>query len=129
MCDDSEKIVKNEKLAVKADKSQNIYMLSREKYSKLLRENITADYKLADEDIFKEVLESEKLVAKEIDLEDRMEVPPLLNARITIKDHKNNFRTETKCRLLNPCNVDSGKVSQKLLSDINTSARKILKYQ
>merc|ERR1712240_18251 len=103
-------------------------MISLEKYRKLLIENITSEYKLASEDTTRGVIESEVKVSKSLGLDDRMEVPSKTNARITIKDTKPYFRTDTKCRLLNPGKVDSGKISKQILEKINSEARQSLKY-
>ena len=37
---------------------------------------------------------------------------------ITLKDHKENFRNNTKCRLINPSKSEVGRVSKKYLNDI-----------
>ena len=42
---------------------------------------------------------------------------------MTIKDHKENYKTNTKCRVINPAKTDFGKVSKKILSRIVTSIR------
>ena len=39
---------------------------------------------------------------------------------ITIKDHKPDFRTNPKYRLLNPKNSELGKLSKHILQTINT---------
>ena len=38
-------------------------------------------------------------------------------AQITVKDHKENFRNNTKCRLINPTKSEIGKVSKLLLRE------------
>ena len=40
--------------------------------------------------------------------------PPAL---IRVKDHKSDFRTNPKCRLLNPTKVEPGKVSHQILKN------------
>ena len=37
---------------------------------------------------------------------------------ITLKDHKENFRHNTKCRLINPSKSEVGRISKKYLNDI-----------
>ena len=125
---DIAKISSSAKMTIQADKSNNLYFISAEKYAKLLRDSITSEYKIAEEELFEEIIASEKEVSASIGLGNRMERPTVNNARITIKDHKNNFRTNTKCRLLNPSKVDSGRVSCEILARINTEARKLLKF-
>ena len=106
---------------IEADKTTNLYQISVGKYSKLIHDNVTSEYKIADANVSSEVLESEKKVASQVDLGDRMEIPSKVNARITIKDTKANFRTDTKCRLINPAKLDSGRISKIILDDIQKS--------
>ena len=40
------------------------------------------------------------------------------NAFITLKDHKENFRNSTKCRLINPSKSEVGLISKKYLRNI-----------
>ena len=40
------------------------------------------------------------------------------HAYIRLKDHKKNFRNNTKCRLINPSKSEVGRVSKKYLNDI-----------
>ena len=52
-----------------------------------------------------------------------MEIAPQSEAFITLKDQKQNFRTNPTCRLLNPNKGDLGRVSKQLLQDINSRLR------
>ena len=45
---------------------------------------------------------------------------------ISFKDHKENFKSNPKCRLINPAKSDSGKISKLILDKINTQLRTIL---
>jgi hypothetical protein len=45
------------------------------------------------------------------------------NAFVTLKDHKENFDTNPKCRLLNPSKSELGKVSKVVLDRINDGYR------
>ena len=45
------------------------------------------------------------------------------NAFVTLKDHKENFDTNPKCRLLNPSKSELGKVSKVVLDRINDGNR------
>ena len=46
---------------------------------------------------------------------------------VTIKDHKPNFRTNPKYRLLNPTKSELGKLSKHILQTINTKLRNKIK--
>ena len=45
---------------------------------------------------------------------------------ITLKDHKENFNTNPKCRLINPANRELGKVAKIIVENINKSIRENL---
>ena len=47
-------------------------------------------------------------------------------AFISLKDHKENFENNPKCRLINPAKSESGKLSKIILDKINSNLRKIL---
>ena len=47
-------------------------------------------------------------------------------AFISLKDHKENFENNPKCRLINPAKSDSGKISKLILDKVNTHLRTIL---
>ena len=42
---------------------------------------------------------------------------------ITLQDHKDNFESDPKCRLINPAKSELGKVSQTILDNINNRLR------
>ena len=46
-------------------------------------------------------------------------------AYITLKDHKVSLRSVHPCRLTNPCQSDSGKISQSILENINRNLLKL----
>ena len=47
----------------------------------------------------------------------------MTDAFITLKDHKPNFTTNTKCRLINPSKSKLGKVSKFLIEKVNAIIR------
>ena len=116
------------KLIIPADKTSNKYKLSINEYNKLLTENIQKDYRKSDKETEKVIINNEKSTATKLGLGDRMEVPPKSESYVTIKDHKPNFRNNTKCRLINPNKGDTGKVSKQILSQVNKQIKNKLKY-
>ena len=44
-------------------------------------------------------------------------------AFITLKDHKEDFSTHPKCRLIDPAKSELGKVSKKIIENINASIK------
>ena len=47
-------------------------------------------------------------------------------AFISLKDHKKNFQSNPKCRLINPAKSDYKKISKTILDKTNTTLRSIL---
>ena len=85
-----------------ADKSRNIYKMDRETYEKLLYENITKIYKKADEKKVRAINVDVKKIAKDLELEVRIEKMQESECYITVKDHKEDFPHKISCRLINP---------------------------
>ena len=85
------------------------------KYEELLDNNITKEYKKTKEEAVKKVDLEDKALAEKLDIDDRVHRTTEREAFITIKDHKPNFRNNTKCRLINPAKPELGKVSKKIL--------------
>ena len=61
-----------------------------------------------------------KKIAKEFDLHDQLNIMSKQLCFVTIKDHKRNFCTNPKYRLLNPTKSELGKLSKHILQTINT---------
>ena len=112
---DVKEIKSEKKVFASGDKTSNFYKLDSEKYKELLDSNITSEYKKTSRKVVKEVDTEDKKLAKELDIEDRVHRTKENEAFITIKDHKENFRNNTKCRLINPTKPELGKVSKKIL--------------
>ena len=85
--------------------------------------NVTKDYKKCNKNLVNKTNKDDKKIAEELDLDDRIHAFSKRESCITIKDHKENFRNNTKCRLINPAKSDVGKVSKKILSRIVTSLK------
>ena len=49
-------------------------------------------------------------------------------AFITLKDHKDNFINNPKCRLINPAKIDIGRISKQILEKVNKNIRETSKY-
>ena len=45
---------------------------------------------------------------------------------ITLKDHKDNFRSAHPCRLINPCKTEIGKISKSILENIGRNLLNLL---
>ena len=120
---DIKTIKSSNKVIVPADKTNNLYEVSKEKYNTLLSHNVTAKYKKADPKIIKTINLEAKKIASSMNLEDRIEQIANRKAFITLKDHKENFINDPKCRLINPAKSNIGKISKVILDRINTDIR------
>ena len=111
------------KLYAPADKTTNLYKVSVDEYEKLLDKNIQNDYKKLTITDANKLLNIDKGVAEELDLDDRIEIPAKSEAYITLKDNKENFHNNPKCRLLNPNKSNIGQPSKHILQRINNNLR------
>ena len=64
-----------------------------------------------------------------LDIDDGVHKTAQREAFITIKDHKENFENNPKCRLINPTKQELGKVSKKILEKINSRIKEITKLE
>ena len=104
---------------VPADKTKNIYRMERAQYERLLRENITKHYKVAEEDAYDRINSEARTIASGLNISDRMDAMAKRESFITLKDHKDNFENTLPCRLINPAKSEMGRVSKRILDDIN----------
>ena len=108
---------------VLSDKTGNIYQMDPADYKKLLHENITKDYALDSEDTLKSInTEAANLVAR-AQITGRIPKYSTSPAFLTIKDHKEGFPNNVKCRLVNPAKSHIGKVAKKLLDTVISDIR------
>ena len=94
--------------------------MDRETYEKLLYENITKIYKKTDEKKVRAINVDAKKIAKDLELEVRIEKMQESECYITVKDHKEDFPRKISCRLINPSKLDIGKLSKIILDEINS---------
>ena len=116
-------IKKCKDLLISADKTTNIYKVSANTYKKLLTDNITKDYKQTTHATVKQINTEARAIAAELELGDRIEVYSDSRAFVTLKDHKENFENDPKCRLINPAKSNIGKISKQLLQQLNKNIR------
>ena len=121
---DKEVILSTTDVIVQADKSTNLYRMSTEQYKKKMRETITKDYRKCSISDVDRCTREAATIARELNLEDRIDVPTEDEAFITIKDHKDGFPGRVECRLINPAKDHIGVISKSILDRINTHLRK-----
>ena len=116
--EDIRKIKTSSKAFIPADKTRNFYEIDIEQHEKLLHDNITAAYKKTDKNTVNQINKEAKCIAKELKIDNRTETIAEQEAFITLKDHKENFEQNPKCRLINPAKSEIGIVSKKILEKI-----------
>ena len=120
---DIKRINECDELIVPADKTQNFYKVSKEDHDKILQDNVTKEYKKAPLEMPSLINKEAKALAKKYGVLDRANTMSTPQAFVTIKDHKEDFRTNPKFRLLNPCKSELGKISKGILQRINSTLR------
>lgn len=116
--DDIEKIKNDDKVYVAADKTSNFYKLTPENHNELLNNNITKDYKKAKDNAVDKINKEDKQLAQKFEIDDRVYALEKRESFITLKDHKDSFQNNPKCRLINPAKSELGKVSKQILTKI-----------
>lgn len=125
---DVQKIRENKEIYVKGDKSDNYYKLSKQTYEKLLLENITKDYKKCGNDEIRKTDVKAKNIAKNLNLDERIEKLNDSDAFLLIKDHKKNFPKKIECRVVNPTKTNIGKISKVILEKAVKSIKQQTQY-
>ena len=120
---DVSEIKTNNNVLVFADKTNNIYELSKSDHEKLLKDNITKTYKKAPQKLEQSINLEAKNISQKLDLDDRIECLAKTEAFITLKDHKDNFQNKRPCRLIVPSKSELGHVSKTHLDEINSAIR------
>lgn len=129
LTEDVKKIRKSKDIFVNADKTSNVYRVDKETYNKLMRDNVTANYETADPTSERSINMDAKYITQILEISERVEPIVKRSAYITLKDHKENFPNEIKCRLINPTKSNIGKISKQLLQQINEKIRTQLNLQ
>ena len=120
---DLRKVKSSPNVFVFVDKTRNVYETSPENYRKIVTENITKTYKIAEHGVLDDINNDLKHIADELSISDRIETMAPKDAFITFKDHKENFQNNPKFRLINPAKSELGKISKTILNDINSQIR------
>ena len=120
---DKKEIQKSNNILVFADKTNNLYEIKKENYCKVLNDNVTQTYKKSDPILTKKINKEAQQIAKTYRVENRMEHYSEKPAFLTFKDHKENFQSSLKCRLINPAKSEIGLISKKILDKHNAAIR------
>lgn len=124
---DDVKIIRDCKdVIIAADKTQNYYKAKKEEHVKMLHDNITKNYKKANPTTPNDINKEAKKIAKKFGVDERADVMAKQQCFITVKDHKEDFRTNPRYRLLNPTKSNLGKISKNILQKANNQLRNTL---
>ena len=121
--EDIKLINSSKNILLSADKTQNFYEIKIEDYEKITHENVTKTFKKSDVSLSKKINKEAKRIAKNFDVADRLNIMAKQECFVTIKDHKEDYRTNPKDRLLNPTKSHLGKISKQVLQNINKTLR------
>ena len=102
--------------------------MTPEQYKTILTNNVTKTYRKAERSTQLNIDREAKAISKTLQLEKRMERYAERPAFISLKDHKESFKHNTKCRLINPSKGEMGVVSKKFLEEINNNLNNHLCY-
>ena len=125
LLNDVKEIRKRETILLPGDKTSNMYEVDKNVYNKLVRDNVTSEYKVAAPELEKNVNLEASILASDLELSERIEVIAHKDAYVTLKDHKPNFENNQKCRLINPAKSNMGRISKIELQNINAQIRLI----
>ena len=121
---DLERVNETQKLIVNADKTSNKYLIGKDNYKKLLDKNVQDDYKKERNNNMKKVTVEHQKIVSDLGLEERVFKTTPRSAFLSIKDHKDDFVNNTKCRLINPTKPEIGRISKKILENVISVVKK-----
>ena len=102
-----------------ADKTSNMYQLTKEEHNKLLRNAITSKYKKTNTKIKDKINKEGKEILKNKEALHRLDSNEENNCFFTLKDHKENFQNNPTVRLINPAKNEIGRISKVILDKID----------
>ncbi|PFX30127.1 Deleted in malignant brain tumors 1 protein [Stylophora pistillata] len=121
--EDFKKIINSPKVSIPADKTRNFYKLDRLLHDTLLANRISSTYRRESADALNSINQEAKQIATDLNIEDKTERFSTKQAFITLKDRKESFPNKPTCQLINPAKNGLGKVSKRILDNINNRIR------
>ena len=73
--------------------------------------------------VYSKINKEAKQIVNNYEIADRIDCLRKFNPFISFKDHKDNFLSNPKCRLINPTKSQIGKISKLFIENINTKVR------
>ena len=102
------------------------YNIPTEEYNKLLTGNINKMYKKITLSAINAINLEAKAIAKNLNFDEKIQQCNQNQYFITLKDNKENFQNNPKCRLINPAKLEIRIVSKHYIDQINKSTREKL---
>ena len=97
--EDLKLINSSKNIFLSADKTQNFHEITKKDYEKIIHENVTRKYKKAHMSLPKRSINREaRKIAKIFDVAGRVHSIAKQECYITLKDHKEDYRTNAKYR-------------------------------
>ena len=112
---DMSKISDQKDMIIPADKTANKYLVPPNRYMNMIDREIQKSYKKENSENVKKVSDEHVKTAEELEIADGMFVTTPREAFITLKDHKSDFATNPKVRLINPTKPEVGRVAMQIL--------------
>ena len=104
--------------------TQTLLKVEQEEYKKLLKENITKNYKKSNLMKLYNINKNAEKITEKLSILGRIEKMQETEAHITTKDYKETFFNKISCRLISPSKYSMGKSSKVILDKINNYIQK-----
>ena len=111
-------------MLIPAGKANNLYEQTTDDYNKLLIENISKANKNSDFSTIRSINGEAKLIAQYLNIDQTLEQYNQNQSFITLKDHKENFKGNHKCMLINPARSEVGIVIKEYVENIRKTRDK-----
>ena len=94
----------------------------------LLNDNVTKIYQKAPLRLVASINLETKIISTKLQIRDKVKHIARTPAFVTLKDHKDKFRSNPTGRLINPSKSELGKVSKQLVENINPDITEKLQF-
>ena len=124
---DTQRIIADPRPLIAADKSSNFYFMESNEYKTLVEKEVHKEYKKANKADINKVVDAHKKIVSRLELKDRVFATTQRQCFASLKDHKDNFHSNPKVRLINPMKGDVGMISKQILENVNNHIRNATK--
>ena len=118
---DIRQIRRSNNLFISADKSRNVYKVSKASYERMMRENVTRTNKKCNTSKSNSINFKAKQISSKLKIDNRVQKLDENKVYVTIKNHKEEFPDKISCRLINPSKTDIGKTRKQILDRFNNT--------